>query len=140
MTSPYELTIYFDGLCPLCHREMQQIKRRDKQNLIALVDINRIDFEKNYPHIDRKHANDILHGELANGAILLGLDVTHKAWSLVGCGKLTSLLRMPLVRPVADKAYLVFAKYRYNISLLLTGKKRLAQNACDDGHCITKIR
>lgn len=135
-----ELTIYYDGLCPLCKNEMRQIKKRDKLNQIALVDINQIDFESRYPHINRSKANDILHAEDREGRIHLGLDVTHLAWSIVGCGKLVGLLRKPLVRPVADKAYLIFAKHRYNISLLLTGKRRLKHSECLDGSCEAKLR
>lgn len=135
-----ELTIYYDGLCPLCKREMLQIKKRDSLNKINLVDINRIDFEHEYPHIDRAKANNILHGETPDGSLLLGLDVTHRAWSLVGYGKWVGLLRTPLVRPFADKAYLLFAKHRYTFSLLLTGKKRLEHGQCIDNSCATKIR
>ncbi|MFO6424042.1 DUF393 domain-containing protein, partial [Motilimonas sp. KMU-193] len=62
------------------------------------------------------------------------------AWSIVGCGKLVGLLRKPLVRPVADKAYLIFAKHRYNISLLLTGKRRLKHSECLDGSSEAKLR
>ncbi|MCE2570917.1 thiol-disulfide oxidoreductase DCC family protein [Motilimonas eburnea] len=135
-----ELTIFYDALCPLCKREMKHIKQRDHLNKVALVDINQIDFEQRYPHICRQKANDILHGQTASGEILLGLDVTHQAWSLIGYGKWVSLLRKPLIKPVADKAYLLFAKHRYNISLLLTGKKRLEYQACNDNTCSTKIR
>ena len=138
MKNSTDLTIYYDALCPLCHREMQQIKRRDLQQKITLVDINRIDFEDTYPHIDRIKANQILHGQRASGELLLGLDVTHAAWSLVGAGKFTGLLRLPLIRQVADRAYLLFARHRYRISWLLTGKKRLAGRACPDGTCATK--
>ena len=34
------LTIFYDGQCPLCIKEMEYLKRCDKNNLIGLVDIH----------------------------------------------------------------------------------------------------
>jgi predicted DCC family thiol-disulfide oxidoreductase YuxK len=110
------LRIYYDGLCPLCLREMQHLQRLDREQRLDLQDINAADFVERFPHIDRLQADRILHGELADGRLLYGLDVTVMAWRLVGRGRWVSFLRWPLVRPVADRVYLFFARHRHRIS------------------------
>lgn len=121
------LTIFFDGGCPLCVHEMRKLRSLDKQQRMQYVDIHAPGFSERYPQINRDAANTILHAENEQGEILYGLDVTHAAWSLVGRGWMTAPLRWPGLRWVCDKAYLFFARNRYRISKLLTGKSR-----CDD--------
>ena len=110
------LRIYYDGLCPLCLREMQHLQRIDHAQRLDLQDINAADFTERFPHIDPVQADRILHGELSDGRLLYGLDVTVLAWRLVGRGRWVSFLRWPLVRPVADRVYLFFARHRHRIS------------------------
>lgn len=119
-----ELKIFYDGGCPLCLAEMKHLLKLDQHNKIDLVDINQADFQTKHPNINRAKADQILHGQLTDGSILLGLDVTHKAWSLVGKGKWTAILRWPLIRPIADFAYLQFARRRHFLSRLITGQER----------------
>ncbi|WP_418358172.1 thiol-disulfide oxidoreductase DCC family protein [Shewanella basaltis] len=128
-----ELTIFYDGTCPLCLNEMKQLKRHDSLNRIALEDINAADINQRFPDLDVVQANTLLHGLQADGTWLYGLDVTAKAWGLTGKHAWVKLLRLPVIKPVADLAYLAFARNRYRISYLLTGKKR-----CDTGSCNIK--
>ena len=123
-----ELRIFYDGNCPLCSAEMRQLKARDPNGLIELVDLNSPDFKQHFGHIDKDYANTILHGETTTGEVLLGLDVTCKAWALTGTRAWVQLLRLPIIKPIADWSYLHFAKHRYRISYLLTGKARCDNN------------
>lgn len=124
-----KLTIFYDGFCPLCVKEMDHLKRYDNSNSIKLIDIQTSIMEQ-YPTIDAKEASSILHALDSQGNLILGLDVTYQAWSLVGKGWLYAPLRWKLIKPFADKAYLHFAKNRYRWSKWLTGKSR-----CDSGQC-----
>lgn len=128
---PIQLTIFYDGQCPLCVREMKQLKRLDQHNQIAFEDILADDFRERFPQIPVPEANRILHGINEHGEMLYGLDVTHAAWSLVGRGWLTAPLRWPLIRWVADKIYLYFARNRYTISKIFTGKARCERCSLD---------
>ena len=128
-----QLTIFYDGQCPLCLAEMQQLQAHNDSGQLGFVDLNSKEFNQEYPHIDRTYANRILHGQLETGEILLGLDVTYRAWSMVGKHKWLALLRWPVIRHLADGVYLLFARYRYGVSYLLTGKSRCnGQCALDD--------
>jgi predicted DCC family thiol-disulfide oxidoreductase YuxK len=81
-----------------------------------LQDINASDFSEKFPHIDPVQADRILHGELPDGRIILGLDVTCLAWKLVGKGHWFAFMRWPVIGPIADQVYLFFARHRHLIS------------------------
>ncbi|QYJ78365.1 thiol-disulfide oxidoreductase DCC family protein [Shewanella acanthi] len=118
-----QLRIFFDGQCPLCQAEMRRLKRFDSRGLIALEDINAVDFEQRFSHINKHDAKRVLHGETFEGELLLGLDVSQRAWSLLDRRPWLKLLRLPPIKPIADWGYLLLAKHRYRLSYLLTGKK-----------------
>lgn len=127
-------TIFFDGNCPLCLKEINQLKKRDVEGKLGFEDINAIGFAARYPDLDWQALNDRIHAIDEQGQVLTGLDVTHRAWSLVGVGWLYAPLRWPIIRVVADGAYKLFARHRYRISFLLTGQRRVAtdcQSACE---------
>lgn len=128
------LTIFYDGHCPLCAAEMQTLFQLDNQNLLLLEDIHAEDFAKRYPHIDPIEADRLLHGQLNDGTIIKGLDVTCLAWKLVGKHKWMQVLRWPVIRFFADIGYKFFARYRHQISSFITGKPRCAsclKDRCD---------
>ncbi|HEY9151202.1 MAG: DUF393 domain-containing protein [Gammaproteobacteria bacterium] len=118
------LTIFYDGGCPLCMAEMRQLQASDREGKLAFVNLHDVDFSERYPHIDPVRADRVLHGQLESGELLHGLDVTCLAWSLVGKHKWLSVLRWPILRPLSDLTYRLFARYRHGISRLLTGKPR----------------
>ena len=124
------LTIFYDGRCPLCAAEMKQLRQLDHAGKLRLEDINRPDFKQRFPHIDPVAADRVLHGQWTNGTLIYGLDVTQQAWALVGRHQWLKLLRLPLVRWFADFGYLFFARYRRQISRLLTGSSRCDAEAC----------
>jgi len=119
-----ELTLYYDGHCPLCVREMDHLRAADTNQRLTLVDIQMDGFSERYPGIDPVAASNILHATTAEGELLLGLDVTYRAWALVGKGFWIAPLRWPIIRWFADKAYLWFARNRYRVSGWLTGQER----------------
>ncbi|MDX2321298.1 MAG: DUF393 domain-containing protein [Moritella sp.] len=131
------LTIFYDGNCPLCSLEMQKLKRHDDRNLIVLVNLHQTGFKQTYPQIDFDNAMDILHGQYQNN-ILLGLDVTHRAWTLVGRGALVAPLQFPIVKQLAHRAYLVLAKYRRPISNFIYQRFGIGVTPCDQGTCYEK--
>ena len=44
-----ELTIFYDGGCPLCVSEMRHLNRRDTEQKIALQDIHAEGFAETFP-------------------------------------------------------------------------------------------
>lgn len=116
------LTVFYDSTCPLCMAEMRELQRLDVAKRLRLEDLFVPDFSDRYPHIDRQQAIAVLHGQLDSGEVLLGLDCTRLAWALVGRKRWLAVLRWPVIKPVADWAYLLFARHRARISRVLTGQ------------------
>lgn len=119
-----KLTIYYDEYCPLCVAEMSKLKVHDTQKQIQFSGVQSLTTEELAIFENQESLMGKLHGKLPDGSIITGLDVTHEAWRLAGKGWLVAPLRWPLLKPLADILYLFFARYRYQISFLLTGKKR----------------
>ncbi|MCY7295336.1 DUF393 domain-containing protein [Alteromonas sp. a30] len=122
-----ELTVFYDGTCPLCVSEMKSLTRQDTRNALRLIDVQKEGALSDYPFISRDAALTVLHGIDANGHLVKGLDVTYLAWKAIGKGWMIAPLRWPIVRLVADWVYVKFATHRYRISALLTGKARCEQ-------------
>lgn len=131
------LTIFYDGDCPLCLTEMAHLKQHDSNNKICLVDIHSADFAKGYPSIRFENAMKILHGYY-NEQLLLGLEVTHRAWTLVGKGFWVAPLNWPMIKTLCHWIYLGLAKYRHQISALLAKIFNLDTTQCITGTCYDK--
>lgn len=128
MSQP-DLVIFYDSLCPLCTSEMDRLKELDINKKLGFASLQDSNTLKAHPDLDVELAMTILQGKLPNGDYIQGLDVTHKAWSAVGKGHMTFILRLPILKWVFDRFYLMFASNRYRISACLTGQ---AYNAnCD---------
>ena len=124
VVSKPKLTIFYDGGCPLCVSEMRHLCRLDSAQNIALEDIHAEGFAQRFRYIDLVRADQILHGQLANGEMIYALDVPYEAWALVGKRHWVAVLRWPVVKQVSHWVYLFFAKHRSRISKLLTGSER----------------
>lgn len=118
-----ELTIFYDGFCPLCIKEMHHIRAQDKANKICLINLQVESSLMPYPELDKEKAMKVLLGKRKDGTYIEGLDVTHMAWSLLGKGHLTCILRVPFLRIIFDGVYQVFAKHRYTFSYWITGQR-----------------
>ncbi|MAH73177.1 MAG: thiol-disulfide oxidoreductase DCC [Cellvibrionales bacterium TMED49] len=111
-----QLTIFYDGRCALCTHEMKSLKELDRNNRITFANIFANDFSKNYASINVEDANKVLHGMKDTGELIYGLDVTCLAWTLVGKGKWVAPLRCPIIKQIADVAYIFFARNREQLS------------------------
>lgn len=118
------LTIFYDGQCPLCTKEMAALKLHDEAGNIQLEDIHQTHFSERFPEINFDQAMQILHGYY-KGKIIYGLDVTCRAWRLVNKHRYLQMLRWPVIKPIADRCYLLFAKHRNRLS-------RLFVRSCDN--------
>ena len=119
-----KLRLFYDGYCPLCVAEMDKLKAYDHNQNLVFEDIQAPDFNERFPHLNWQDLNKRIYGQLPDGSLITGLDVTYLAWKYVGKGWVYAPLRWPVIRWFADAFYLFFARYRYTISYLLTGKKR----------------
>ena len=129
-----KLTFLYDGGCPLCRRETNFLKGRDKFGQIKFVDINSDDYDpKNYQNISFEKAMSNLHGISNNGNLIQGLDVLAYAYQLVGLGWVYFPIKIPFISDLLKTFYSFWAKYR----LKITGRD--SQETSCDSNCIEKL-
>ena len=125
------LVFFYDGLCPLCMREVKVLQKKDVQQKILFEDINQPNFITKYSFINKDKVGKILHGLNRDDEIITGLDVTYLAWSLVGHKWLVAPLRWPVARSIFRRLYFVFAKHRHFIARLFYGKTYCSNSGRD---------
>ena len=132
-----QLTIFYDANCPLCNLEMEKLKKHDSNNAITLVSLHKPNFTKEHPAVNKDEAMKILHGYYLNKK-LLGLEVTHRAWTLVGRGIFVAPLAWPVFKQVSHQIYLLVAKYRHPISTFIYQRFGIGSTRCNQGACYGK--
>jgi len=151
MNPVYPLTLLYDGACPICRREVAFLARRDSAAQLRFVDIAAAGFEPrawgraqglaDFP--DAAALDARIHAVTAAREIVVGLDVFRLAWRAVGLGRLASITGWPLLRPLAERAYLAFARNRHGLSRRLDrvlrrssgGATQTADDRCAAGTC-----
>jgi predicted DCC family thiol-disulfide oxidoreductase YuxK len=122
-----ELTLLYDGACPLCRREVDALRRRDRRlhgdtPRLAFSDIDRADYDPEcHGGISYRQAMGRIHGITADGTVLRDLAVFRGAYTLVGLGWLYAATRWPVVGPLANGLYGLWAGQR----LRFTGRADL---------------
>jgi predicted DCC family thiol-disulfide oxidoreductase YuxK len=112
MSSPL-LNVYFDGLCPLCSREIEVYRKKDLLKQIHFVDIMSPSFDAEAEGLDPKKVHDVFHVKTPDGRILTRVDAFAEIWkTLPGFGLLRWVAEQPTLRPALDLGYRVFAKVR----------------------------
>lgn len=53
--------VLYDHACPLCRKEMQRLKARDRHGRLLLLDINSADFDESDWGVTRHEASQALH-------------------------------------------------------------------------------
>jgi predicted DCC family thiol-disulfide oxidoreductase YuxK len=128
MSQDSEIRILFDGDCPLCRREIAMLERLDRgRGRVAFSDITLPTFDAAAYGLTARAVHERIHGITAGGRVVEGVEVFRRAYSAVGLGWLLAPTRWPLIRPLAEAAYRVFARYRHR----LTGRRL----DCDADRC-----
>lgn len=108
MTAPLD-TLYYDGQCPLCLREIRTLRRLGRGGL-ALADIHHL-ADPALPR--REQLLRTLHLRTATGEWLTGVEATVRAWSHTPWGWLFRPLLWPGIAPLARRLYRAWAARRY---------------------------
>ena len=127
-SSAVQLTLLFDGACPLCMREVRFLKVRDLNKRIAFVDIDAQEYAAaDHGGITYREAMGRIHALRADGTVLQDVEVFREAYRLVGLGWVYAPTRWPLIGPLVNGIYRLWASQR----LRLTRRPELDQ-LCKD--------
>lgn len=109
---PARLTVYYDGLCQLCSREIAFYRRRVSPTVAEFVDIADPIFEPAAFGFDRVALHRHLHAVL-DGKLLIGVEAFRALWLVVpGFVWMARLLDVPGIGWLAERAYAVFVRVR----------------------------
>jgi predicted DCC family thiol-disulfide oxidoreductase YuxK len=115
-TAAPELTLYYDGQCPLCVAEVEFLQSRVSQGQLAFVDVTQTGFETAGHNISCEAAMAQIHGRTADGQVLVGVPVFARAYQLANLPVLAWLLSRRWLMPLLQPAYVLFARHRQAIS------------------------
>ncbi|QTD57517.1 thiol-disulfide oxidoreductase DCC family protein [Parasphingorhabdus cellanae] len=113
------VTVWYDGNCPLCIREIGLMRRLDRKNAIEFVDLTR--FETPCP-VDRKLMMDRFHAS-ENGTLHSGAAAFAAMWRAIPLLRPLGLAaRRPWVLNLLERMYLIFLRWRPRLQKLAGGK------------------
>ena len=124
MTATYPLTVFYDGACGVCSREMEHYSKVADQRVrfvdIAAVDFNAEDYGRSSDDFQRE-----LHVCDADGCFYTGIEAFRKLWETLPSPLyplLSLTVGLPGVNLAARTGYAIFARYRH---LLPSNKKNV---------------
>jgi len=124
---PASLTVFFDGQCPLCSREIAHYRRRVTADAVEFVDIAKPEFDAVAIGLDPVQVNRHLHARI-DGKVVKGVDAFRALWGAIpGFRWLRWVTGLPVVYSASKVLYAIFARLRP----LLPRRK----GNCSDGQC-----
>ena len=140
-SSPWRIKLLYDGDCPLCLREVKFLRQRDAgRGLVAFVDIAAPDYDPAaHGGVDYATAMGRIHAVRADGTVVKNVEVFRQIYDVLGLGWIYAPTRWPILGPLVDWIYGVWAEWR----LQLTGRPSLATlvamrqggQSCDRDRC-----
>ncbi|WP_153771555.1 DUF393 domain-containing protein [Labrenzia sp. CE80] len=108
------LTVYYDGKCGLCAREIAFFQKRKANNPIRWNDVARAPETLADSGLSQAEALMFMRVADNKGRIHGGLDAFVLLWGQFrGWRLLARLLQLPLLHPLASRLYRLFAKLRF---------------------------
>ena len=116
MSPKLPITLYVDGACPLCAREIIWLERRATPSRLLFQDISAPDFVSADRTLDQLRRK--LHAQSADGIWLTGLDATYWSWRAAGVGAWAKPLGWKPLRPLLLFGYWLFSLARPHLGWL----------------------
>ena len=131
MNTP-KLTIFFDGGCPLCKREVDFLQSKNQKGALRFIDINTSDFSSDLKYgITYKQAMDRIHAMKSDGSVIKDIKVFQEAYSLIGLGWIYAPTKLPILDKFIEFIYGLWAKYRLKITIRPSIEKLCAEKGCE---------
>ena len=117
--------VFYDGDCPLCVKEIKMLRWMDrKRGKIEFTDISAPDFDAvGHTGLEFESLMAEIYGRLPSGELVSGMEVFRQLYSAVGLGFLFAPTKWPLLRPMFDAAYRLFARNRLRLTGRCKGKE-----------------
>ncbi|KAJ8553818.1 hypothetical protein K7X08_024496 [Anisodus acutangulus] len=100
----WKIKMLYDGECPLCMREVDMLRERNKG-------------------LDYKTVMGRIHAILSDGTVVTDVEAFRRLYEAVGLGWVYAITKYEPIATIADSVYGVWAKYR----LQITGRPSLEE-------------
>lgn len=140
---PWQIKLLYDGACPLCLREVNALRQRDRgQGQVVFVDIAADDYSPAaHGGVDFATAMGRIHAVLPDGSVIKNVEVFRRIYAILGLGWVYAPTRWPMIGPVVDWLYGIWADWRLaltgrpSLSTLVAQRQQRLANACSTNSC-----
>lgn len=126
--SDWYFKVLFDGECPFCRLEAHWLSYLNQRGKLVLEDIAAPDFDAARYGRTFAELMGSLHGVHADGRLTTGMETFRQAYRALGLGWLLAPTAWPVLRPVFDFYYTLFARTRLRFGRVVAG-------GCANGRC-----
>ena len=133
MANTEKLTVFYDGACPLCDREISFYRRRKGAGGVSWVDVSRSPEEEVAPGLSKERALARFHVRNADGTIVSGGAAFAGLWAVLPGFRL--LGRLFQIRPLTwalNRAYVLFLGFRPRLQNLVSRRQACRTDALPD--------
>ena len=122
-TPTWRINLLYDGECPLCVWEVNALKQKDKgRGLVKFTNIAEDTYSAaDNGGVDYATAMGRIHAVLADGTVIKNVEVFRQVYQVLGAGWIYAPTGWPIIGPLVDWVYGVWAQWR----LAITGRPSL---------------
>ena len=105
--------VYYDGLCPLCSREIEHYRHREGAESLQFIDITASDFDALREGLDPYRIHREMHVRAKDGSLKTGVDGFIEIWRHLP--RYNWAARAAQIKPlkiILDLGYWIFARIR----------------------------
>lgn len=118
-----KLTVYYDGACPLCAREIGFYQRRAGGDDVCWIDISEQQGDEVAPGLSRDAAMARFHVRNPDGTLESGGAAFSRLWTAMpGFRLLGRVARLAPIAWLLDRAYNLFLRFRPRLQRLAAGR------------------
>lgn len=145
MSSPgsWRIALLYDGDCPLCLREVNFLRKKDAgRGLVKFVDIADDGYDPTENgDVDFETAMGRIHAVYPDSTVIKNVEVFRQIYEVLGIGWIYAPTRWPVIGPIVDKLYDVWADLRLRVTgrpslqTLVAQRKERLQGCADGDRC-----
>jgi predicted DCC family thiol-disulfide oxidoreductase YuxK len=114
----WQISLLYDGECPLCLREVNFLRRKDAgRGLVKFVDITDDAYNPSENGgIEFADAMGRIHAVLPDGKVIQNIEVFRQIYAILGIGWLYAPTQWPILNSLVDWLYGIWARWRLRIT------------------------
>ncbi|MFI0471779.1 thiol-disulfide oxidoreductase DCC family protein [Halomonas sp. HMF6819] len=109
------VTLYYDGHCPFCLKEVAWLEKHPRRQRIELVDIQASTFDAATVGCNFDDLMGKLHVKDRNEQCYIGMEASRALYAVLGYRRMVGMSCLPGLRGVMDAGYRLFARYRVRL-------------------------